>query len=124
LAGFGSDAAIIENSANLIPKKGWYDAVVHGTRDGQNFTVNGNLTTPNEFYGTMLRNGYQPGTNIRLMSCFAGRCANGAAQQLSNLAGAKVVAPVDEVFVGSGGLFTRGVPYVSNNRWFSVFRPQ
>ena len=124
LAGFGSDAAIVENSANLAPKKGWFDAVVHGTRDGQNFVVDGKLTSPTEFYGMMLKDGYKPGTNIRLMSCYSGSCSNGAASQLSNLSGARVVAPNDYVFVpGQGSMFTPGRPVVGNGGRFRIFDP-
>jgi hypothetical protein len=124
LAGFGDDAAIIENSANLIPKKGWYDAVVHGTRDGKNFTINQQVVKPKQFYEMMLANGYQPGTNIRLVSCYSGSCSNGAARQLSNLSRGIVQAPTDEVFVGNGTLFTRGQQFVYNNGYIRTFRPQ
>jgi hypothetical protein len=46
------------------------------------------------------QNGYQPGTSIRLISCYAGK---GAAQELSNLAGAKVIATNFRTFVSSAG---------------------
>lgn len=49
LVGYGSDAAIIENTANLIPKRGWYDAVVHGTEDGLGFTINNQFTSPSNY---------------------------------------------------------------------------
>jgi RHS repeat-associated protein len=50
LIGFGDDAAILENSANLIPKKGWYDVVIHGTEDGLGFTINKSYVTPEQLF--------------------------------------------------------------------------
>jgi hypothetical protein len=105
LAGFGDDAAIIENSANLIPKKGWYDAVVHGTEDGMAFTINKKPVSPQELYNHMLANGYQPGTKIRLMSCYSGNFPNGAAAQLQKIAGVQVAAPTGELSIMNKGSF-------------------
>jgi RHS repeat-associated protein len=50
LVGFGSDDAIVGNTASLIPKRGWYDVVVHGTEDGLGFTMNGTPISPLQLY--------------------------------------------------------------------------
>ncbi|WP_207513114.1 RHS repeat domain-containing protein [Longitalea luteola] len=105
LVGFGSDKAIIQNSANLISKKGWYDAVVHGTEDGMAFTINKKIVSPQELYNHMLANGYKPGTKIRLMSCYSGNFPNGAAAQLQKIAGVQVVAPTGELSIMNKGSF-------------------
>jgi RHS repeat-associated protein len=127
LTGFGSDEAIIENVNNLVPKKGWYDAVIHGTRDGQNFSISGQTIPPEKFYQMILQDGYQPGTNIRLMSCWSGSCSNGAAQQLSNLAGAKVVAPSGAVeTVGPTNIYYQGKRFFifgAEKNEFRLFKP-
>ncbi|WP_315814232.1 hypothetical protein [Paraflavitalea speifideaquila] len=105
LAGFGDDAAITSNMANLTPKKGWYDVVVHGTEDGLAFTVNKQLVTPNQLYNMMLANGYQQGTKIRLMSCYSGSVPGGGAVQLSKLANAPVMAPTGALSIFGKGSF-------------------
>jgi RHS repeat-associated protein len=105
LVGFGSDKAIIENTANLISKRGWFDVVVHGTEDGMAFTMNKKTISPQELYNYMLANGYKPGTKIRLMSCYSGNFPNGAAAQLQKLAGAPVVAPTGELSIMQKGSF-------------------
>jgi len=122
LAGFGDDAAIIANSANIIPKKGWYDVVIHGTDDGLNFVVNGQLTKPSQLHNSMLAAGYSQGTRIRLMSCFSGSLPNGAASQISKLANAQVVAITNSMWIANGqGFLPAGKLMVDNGGWFKVF---
>jgi RHS repeat-associated protein len=124
LAGFGDDAIVMENSANLASKKGWYDVVVHGAKDGKSFIVNGKTVAAEELYSNMLSNGYTQGTKIRLVSCWSGSVEGGAASQLSKLSGAMVVAPTNPVFVGyPGSFFQIGKPIVINGGVFKVFKP-
>ncbi|MBL7706322.1 MAG: RHS repeat-associated core domain-containing protein, partial [Taibaiella sp.] len=123
LIGFGSDAAITENTNNLIPKKGWYDVVIHGTEDGLAFTMNGKKITPEQLYKNMIDNGYVQGTNIRLMSCFSGSLDKGAAYQLSKLAKANVVAPTNSMWIANGqGFLPAGRLMVDFGGWFKFFK--
>lgn len=123
LVGFGSDAAIIENSASLIPKKGWYDVVIHGTEDGLEFTMNGTRLSPQQLYDNMLASGYQQGTRIRLMSCYSGSLPNGAASQLSKLAQAPVMAPGSWMSISNGaGFLPKGKFIVGDGMWFKIFK--
>jgi hypothetical protein len=123
LVGFGSDAAIVENTASLVPKRGWYDVVVHGTEDGLGFTMNGSRLSPQQLYNNMLANGYQQGTKIRLMSCYSGSLPNGAAYQLSKFANASVVAPTNSMWIANGqGFLPFGRLMVDNGGWFNFFK--
>lgn len=111
LVGFGSDAAITESVANLIPKKGWYDVVVHGTEDGLGFTIKGCVDpiTPQQLYTRMLANGYEQGTKIRLISCYSGSLTDGAAAQISKLSNATVMAPSGAAAVLPKGSFLNNI---------------
>jgi hypothetical protein len=71
LVGYGTDDAISSSLANLVPKRGWYDVVIHGTDDGLAFTMNQAKLLPSELYTKMLTDGYQQGQRIRLLSCNA-----------------------------------------------------
>jgi RHS repeat-associated protein len=123
LSGYGSDGAIVDNAANLVSKRGWYDVVVHGTDDGLGFTMNGNPLSVEQLYSNMLANGYQQGTRIRLMSCYSGSLQNGAAFQLSKLANAPVVAPSNTMWIANGqGFLPRGKLMVDNGGWFNFFQ--
>ncbi|MBI1184787.1 hypothetical protein GC194_10970, partial [bacterium] len=120
---FGDDAAILENAANLASKRGWYDIVVHGTSDGRAFSINGQRTTAEALYRQILGQGYTQGTKIRLMSCYSGSIENGAAQQLSNLTQAPVMAPENWLTITDGlGLFPKF--YIGEGRWFKMFYPK
>jgi hypothetical protein len=71
----------------------------------------------------MLSEGYQQGTKIRLMSCFSGSVPNGAAQQLSKLANAPVVAPTNSMWIANGqGFLPAGTLRVDGGGWFKVFK--
>jgi hypothetical protein len=127
LVGFGSDLAITEGTANLIPKRGWFDVVVHGTEDGTSFVINGpinkQIISPNQLYNNMLASGYKQGTPIRLLSCYSGSIEGGAASQLAKLAKAPVVAPQSWMLISNGaGFLQQGKFIVGEGRWFQVFR--
>jgi RHS repeat-associated protein len=123
LVGFGSDEAVTQGVRDLLPKKGWYDVVVHGSEDGLGFTVNGSYLTPNQLYSNMLANGYQQGTRIRLMACYAGSVSDGAAFQLSKLTGAPVVAPTSTMWISTGqGFLKTGKLIVDNGGRFKLFK--
>jgi RHS repeat-associated protein len=124
LGGFGDDAAVIANSANLIPKKGWYDVVVHGTEDGLNFVINQKIVTPAQLYDKMLTAGYSQGTRIRLLSCFSGSVPGGAASQLATLTNSMVVAPRSWVTVSDGLGFIQKGKFLTGEgvSKFSVFK--
>jgi RHS repeat-associated protein len=122
LVGFGNDGAITENLANLVAKRGWFDVVVHGTKDGLKFVQNGNLITAEQLYSQMLAEGYQQGTRIRLMSCYSGSLPEGAAYQLSKLANAPVMAPQSWLSITNGyGFMPAGKFLVGDNLWFKMF---
>ena len=97
------DPATLKSFNNLIPKRGWYDVVVHGDKYyvGSAFNINGNPISVGEMYSLMLEGGYQQGTPIRLISCNA--ASGSLAQDLSNLAKAKVIAPSSRTMVTEGG---------------------
>jgi RHS repeat-associated protein len=125
LVGFGTDAAIVEGTANLIPRAGWYDVIVHGTKDGLAFTMKGavNPISAEELYGKMLANGYEPGTKIRLMSCYSGSLPNGAAAELSKLANAPVWAPQSWMSISDGlGIYPKGTIKVGDGLGFKIFK--
>lgn len=92
-ASYGADPATIKSWNNLKPKKGWFDVVVHGDfkLEGYAFNIDNQPITAKELYERMLLSGYEPGTKIRLISCNAAK--GPIAQELSNLAGAQVIAP-------------------------------
>jgi len=122
LVGYGSDAAIVENTANLLPKKGWYDIVVHGTEDGLGFTVNKQFVSPQQLYKNILADGYQQGTKIRLLSCYSGSIEGGAASQLSKLANAPVAAPQSWLSISNGqGFLPKGKFMVGDGQRFKMF---
>lgn len=124
LTGFGGDAIVKEAAANVIPKRGWYDVIVHGTKDGMAFTINGQRITAEQLYAQMLTNGYTQGTKIRLLSCYSGSIPGGGASQLSKLANAQVVAPRSWLHVSSGkDIFPKGYFQIGNRSGFQVFKP-
>lgn len=84
----------------LFLKGGGYDVVIHGDKSGLAFTRGtNNLVTVQQLYQEMLAAGYQQGTKIRLMSCYAGKLNIGTAAQLSKLAGAPVAAPTGSLWI-------------------------
>jgi hypothetical protein len=116
-AALGEDAATIKSASNLVSKKGWFDVIVHGDAfyEGAAFNIGGKTTSVQEVYNLMLQNGYKQGTSIRLVSCNAGK---GAAQELSNLAGAKVIAPNALTKVNQAGKLV-----TSDASKYQVFNP-
>lgn len=85
--------------------------------------MNGNKLTPQQLYESIVANGYQQGTNIRLMSCYSGSLPNGAAYQLSKLANASVVAPTSSMWIANGqGFLPAGKLMVDNGGWFLLFK--
>ena len=120
---YGSDVRVTTNAANVVPKKGWVDVVVHGTEDGKAFKINGEIVTPQQLYNMMLKGGYQQGTRIRLNACYSGSLENGAAYQLSKLANAPVVAPRSWLTIHSGeNLMRKGSFWVGDGLWWRTFR--
>jgi hypothetical protein len=103
--GRGMDRATRVNVARSIsyPKKGWYDVVVHGSRDGFHALINGQKISAYDFYKQMTLAGYKQGTRIRLISCHTGRADFGFAFQLSHFAKAKVVAPTIQTQILKNG---------------------
>jgi RHS repeat-associated protein len=94
LGAYGTDADLVYNAANIVPKRGWYDVVVHGSKDGLKFIVDGHPISAEHLYSQMLADGYTQGSKIRLFSCYSGVLeTGGAAAQLSRLTEATVVAP-------------------------------
>ncbi|TWF40340.1 YD repeat-containing protein [Chitinophaga polysaccharea] len=123
LAGYGNDQIVLESMANLPSRKGWFDVVVHGAKNGEEFIFNGQRMSVEALYSKMLADGYQQGTRIRLMSCWSGSLEGGAAQRLSTMSQAMVVAPTRPMFVGyPGSWFQLGKPIVPGGI-FKVFKP-
>jgi len=124
LAGYGSDEAVASNLAAIIPKRGWYDVVVHGTRDGLSFAVDGEKWTAEQLYSKMVQDGYTQGTKVRLFSCYSGALeADGAAAQLSKLTGSTVIAPKSWITVADGtGFIPRGQAVIGNGEGWRLFK--
>ncbi|MCP9751331.1 hypothetical protein [Ferruginibacter sp. HRS2-29] len=74
-----------------------------------------NFTTVREVYELMLKNGYKQGTSVRLISCNGGK---GAAQELANLTGAKVIAPKARTLVDDAGKLI-----TEDGSKYQVFKP-
>lgn len=105
-AKFGDDSATKLSYANLKPKKGWYDVVVHGDSFyvGNAFNINGKTVSAEELHKLMIANGYKQGTNIRLISCNA--ASGQAAEKLSKLSKAEIlIAPTAKTKVGKNSKF-------------------
>jgi RHS repeat-associated protein len=118
VAALGEDGATIKSASNLVSKKGWFDVIVHGDKyyEGIAFNLGGpNPVSVQEVYNLMLQNGYKQGTSIRLISCNSGK---GVAQELSNLAGAKVIAPKALTKVNDAGKLI-----TSDGSKYQVFNP-
>jgi len=99
----GEDAATLKSSKNLIPIEGVYDVVIHGSDTAPGVLFANNLNAEG-LYELMLQSGYTPGTPIRLISCESGLGgASSAAQELSDLAVAEVLAPAARTKVIRGG---------------------
>jgi len=118
-AEFGSDEATLKSFNNLKSKVGWYDVVVHGDGYyvGYAFNVDGKAITAEQLYQRMLESGYKQGTSIRLISCNA--ASGPLAQDLSNLAKAKVIAPAAKTKVVTGGKIL-----TEDGSKFQVFEPK
>ena len=87
--------------------------MVHGTEDGMNFVINGDLVSAPQLYSKILSEGYNQGTRIRLLSCFSGSVEGGAASQLSSLTNSMVVAPRSWVTVADGAGFVPAGKFIT-----------
>lgn len=130
LGEWGGDEAIKYNVKNIVPKRGWYDWVSHGAKNGmESFFVNEageELARVNAegLFKLMLADGYKPGTPIRLLVCSSGKHADGLAAQISKLANAMVVAPTRPMQVADGlGFFAKGKFYVTDGGKMVLFKP-
>lgn len=95
----------------IIKIEGWDDVILHGSKDGLHFIINGQPVTPEFAFNMMLKSGYQKGTPFRLNSCWSGSRDQGAAYELSQLAEAPVIAPAGALHVGSEAWNIKG-------KWF------
>jgi hypothetical protein len=96
---FGNDPVTQLNASRLIPEQGIHQVLLHGTPSG----LVG--ITPRKLATTMLQNGFQRGTPIRLISCWTGVWGDGAAYQLSRYLKSPVSAPTNKVRVLQGGAY-------------------
>jgi hypothetical protein len=104
--GLGSDMATLKSFANLKPKKGWFDVVIHGDKSapGVLAVLDDNPINAQGLYSFMLKNGYNGTDKIRLISCNAATGGKSSlAQELSNIANVDVIAPAAKTKVAELG---------------------
>jgi RHS repeat-associated protein len=125
LGGYGSDAAIVSAMEHVVPKRGWYDVIIHGTEDGLAFAMDGQQVTAEQLYAKMVEDGYTQGTKVRLLSCYSGMLEQGgAAQQLSKLTESMVVAPKNYLGIGTGtGFLKSGEFMIGGGEGWRLFKP-
>jgi hypothetical protein len=97
---------VAEYAKNVKGVDGFTDVFVHGTRDGKAFSVlhNGDwVTLDHRQLATWLGKQGVSG-DIRLISCYSGMLGTGgAAQDLANKLGVKVMAPTNVILVHPNG---------------------
>lgn len=101
----GADPATIKSFNNLTPKKGWFDVVIHGdgAYPGMLVTDGVNKMNAEQLFELMVKNGYQEGMKIRLISCNAGLGKTSSlAQELAEIANTTVIAPSARTLVAPG----------------------
>jgi RHS repeat-associated protein len=130
LGEWGGDEAVAYCSKNVIPKRGWYDWVSHGTTDGLGSVFKNEAgetlsrVDAEGLYKLMLADGYKPGTPIRLLVCNSGKYPEGLAQQISKLANAMVAAPTRTMTVSGGeNIFPKGMLVVLEGGKMTLFKP-
>ncbi len=100
---FGGDAVTKLNASRMIPEKGVYQVLLHGTPEG--FIINGIPSTPKALAQSLLENGFQRGTPIRLISCNTGVFGDGAAYQVSRYLKSPIMAPTNKVRILENGAY-------------------
>jgi RHS repeat-associated protein len=98
--GKGDDLGVANQ--RTAPQPGYQDVLMHG--DAGDFWINESGVwhkfSPKDVAQMIRQSGKWKGGPIRLISCNTGSVANGAAQQLANELGVKVVAPNSTAWVG------------------------
>ena len=105
-AAYGSDKATVKSFNNVVPKKGWFDVVVHGDSKypGMLFNADGQVFNAETLFKMMQESGFKEGMKIRLISCNGGLGGAGsAAQELSNISNTTVISPAARTKVGEFG---------------------
>lgn len=99
---------IRERVAKIPKKPGYQDYAIHS--DGYVFTPlqgkSGRTVTVEELAVWIRSDKEFDGGPVRLLSCWAGRYDDGAAQQLADLLGTEVLAPEGELYVDFDGWYT------------------
>ena len=114
------------NAAKAEPLAGYTDVIVHGAPPND-FGVfhNGKwVYLDQRSMANFLKSnaGYQGGP-IRLLSCGTGSSTTGAAQNLANKLGVKVIAPSDTIWAFPNGKLTIGPNQWSNTGTWNTFFP-
>lgn len=126
LAGQGDD--LLAAAKWLQPEKGYFDVLVHGDEAGSIFWVTRNqgqswIPVTHRSLATFVKKSGWKGEKIRLISCWQGNNASGAAKNLANKLGVNVKAPTDKVWVWSTGQYHIGPDEFTNSGAWVEFCP-
>lgn len=102
---FGDDAATFRNFLRLKERAhdGFYNILCHGSE--KNVLINGKKLKPQELADLILKQGYEKGEPIRLISCHTGSKPNGFAKKLAEILEVEVIAPTERISVDDLGNF-------------------
>ncbi|MFM7858741.1 MAG: RHS repeat-associated core domain-containing protein, partial [Flammeovirgaceae bacterium] len=99
----GSDAATLANASRIVVENGIEQVLAHGTADV--LIIDGVKMSAKELARMMLKNGFEKGTPVRLISCHTGIAGDGFAYQLSRYLKSPVLAPTNKVGVLRDGAY-------------------
>lgn len=113
--------AFLLHASKASKVEGMLDVAVHGATKTAEI---GDLTVNHRVIANLIsRNPEFTGQSIRLLSCNAGKLANGFAQNLSNKLGVTVYAPNNLIWAFSDGSLSIGATPFVNNGSFIKFVP-
>jgi RHS repeat-associated protein len=126
LIGAGDDPQITKSAGNVKTAPGTIDVLVHGSPD--KFWVHRAkddwvALSHRDLATFMKKNGWKPGSPVRLLSCSTGANNNGAAKNLANKLGVPVTAPSDTLWLFGDGKMTIGKGAYDNTGVWNVFKP-
>lgn len=119
--------AFVKNTRKTEPLDGYHDVVIHGSPVDFGKTPDAWANNKNFSHRVLSRlienDPSYSGGPIRLLSCSAGACSTGAAQNLSNKMGVPVMAPSDTLWAYPSGRLAIGPNAAANSGGWVTFYP-
>ncbi|OQY66043.1 MAG: hypothetical protein B6D47_11970 [Rhodocyclaceae bacterium UTPRO2] len=120
----GAGDRLAEAAAWVKPQQGVFDVIVHGSEDAFHVLQNERwIELDQRALATFIQKNGHAGEPIRLISCSTGACSKGAAQNLANKLGTRVIAPSDTVWIHPNGSLTIGNSATTNTGTWNTFTP-